>query len=49
MNTENIKNTALTPGMYVKPAIEVITVDNEGILASSAGEFGDGGGYDGWS
>ena len=48
MNTENVKYTALTEEQYVKPAIEVIEIENEGVLASSAGGFGDGGGYNGW-
>jgi len=50
MNTEYTKNIALTEEEYVKPQIEVIEIENEGILAASsdAGGFGDGGGYDGW-
>ena len=59
MNTENIHNptpaaqTRLTTQAtatqtYVKPRIEVIAVENEGILASSAGSFGSGGGYEEW-
>ena len=48
MNTDNIRYMALIEE-YVKPEIEVIEIDNEGdIFASSAGGFGDGGGYDGW-
>ena len=50
MNIEDIKYTALAAEEYIKPGIEVIEIDNsEGILASSAGGFGDGSGYDGWS
>ena len=59
MNTENIHNptpaaqTRLTTQVtatqtYVKPQIEVIAVENEGILASSSGTFGNGGGYEEW-
>ena len=46
-----IQNIALTEEEYVKPQIEVIDIENEGILASSAGSFGNGGGYQspGWS
>ena len=29
---------------YIKPEIEVVEIDNEGILASSITGFGDGGG-----
>jgi hypothetical protein len=45
MNTENIKYLALTSEEYVKPQIEIIEIDNEGILAASInpGGFGDGG------
>jgi len=44
----NTTEKTLTTEAYVKPEIEVIAVDNEGILASSAGKFGDGGGHEGW-
>ena len=44
----NITEKTVTTETYVKPEIEVIAVDNEGILASSVGEFGDGGGHNGW-
>ena len=42
------ENIVLTTEEYVKPEVEVIEIENEGILASSAGGYGDGGGYDGW-
>ena len=48
MNTENIKTGWLTTEEYVKPQIEVIEIDNEGILAASSGDaggFNDGGGW----
>jgi len=48
MNTSK-ENIVLTTEEYVKPEVEVIEIENEGILASSAGGYGDGGGYDGWS
>ena len=44
----NATDKTVTTEAYVKPEIEVIAVDNEGILASSAGKFGDGSGYNGW-
>jgi len=48
MNTEYTKNIALTEEEYVKPQIEIIEVENEGILAASSGSggFGPGGGYE---
>ena len=45
MESQNINTVVLTEEQYVKPAIEVIEIENEGVLASSAGGFGDGGGY----
>ena len=53
MNTEFIKDIALTEEEYVKPQIEVISVDSESsILASSSpgsgGGFGSGGVFPGW-
>ena len=45
MNTENINNTAVTEQKYVKPQIDVIEIENEGILAASSGSMDDGGGY----
>jgi len=46
---KSIDNVVLTEEEYVKPRIEVIEIENEeGILASSAGGFGDGGSYNGW-
>ena len=50
MNTEFTKNIVLTEEEYVKPQIEIIEVENEGVLASSAAGFGDGGGFEspGW-
>ena len=44
MNTEYTKNIALTEEEYVKPRIEIIEVENEGILAASSG-FGSSGGF----
>ena len=44
MSIVNIKKAALTTEEYVKPEIEIIEIDNEGILASSTVRFGDGGG-----
>ena len=44
MSIVNIKKVALTAEEYVKPGIEIIEIDNEGILASSTVGFGDGGG-----
>ena len=46
MNTEYTKNIALTEEEYVKPQIEIIEVENEGVLASSATGFGSGGGFE---
>ena len=45
MSIVNIKNVALASEEYVKPEIEIIEIDNEGILAASGdlGGFGDGG------
>jgi hypothetical protein len=44
-----IRDVVLTEEEYVKPQIEIIEIENEeGILASSAGSFGDGGGYSEW-
>ena len=45
-----IENGVLTEEEYVKPRIEVIEVESEGILAASTvtGDFGHGGSYDGW-
>ena len=54
MRTDNIK-ASLAKEEYVKPQIEIIAIDNEGILASSepgnAGGFGNGGGLadPGWT
>ena len=46
---KSIDNVVLMEEKYIKPQIEVIEIENEkGILASSAGSFGDGGGYPGW-
>ena len=47
MNTENTKTGRLTAEEYVKPQIEAIEIDNEGILAASGdgGGFSDGGGW----
>ena len=44
METKNIINIREE---YEKPQIEIITVDNEGILAMSTTDFGDSGGYRG--
>ena len=47
---QSIDNVMLTEEKYVKPQIEVKEVENEeSILASSAGGFGAGGGYEGWT
>jgi len=45
MNIENIKNAVLASEEYVEPEIEIIEIDNEGILAASGSldGFGDGG------
>ena len=47
---EYIENVVLTEKEYVKPQIEVIDVESEGILAASsdAGSFSDGGSYSEW-
>ena len=46
---KSIDNVVLTEKKYVKPQIEVIEIENEeGILASSVSDFGDGGGYSDW-
>ena len=47
MSTEKRVNSA-GQNEYIKPAIEVIKVENEGILASSAPDFEPGGGHSGW-
>ena len=46
--TTSTTQTHINAEAYTKPTIEIIAIDNEGILASSSGTFGDGGGYDGW-
>jgi hypothetical protein len=45
-----IRDVVLTEDEYVKPQIEVIDVESEGILAASSdvGSFGDGGSYGEW-
>jgi len=49
MQMEYVENVVLTEKEYVKPRIEVIEIENEeGILASSAGGFGNGGDYSEW-
>ena len=44
MKTKNIINIREE---YEAPQIEIVDIDNEGILASSLEGFGDGGGYRG--
>jgi hypothetical protein len=47
---EYIENVALIEEEYVKPRIEIIDIESEGILAASsdAGGFGHGDGYGEW-
>lgn len=41
---ENRNGLNSTKCVYEKPSIEVIEMEMEGILCSSGGDFGDGGG-----
>ena len=45
-----IRDVVLTEDEYVKPQIEAIDIESEGILAASsdASDFGHGGDYDSW-
>ena len=49
MNIEAIRNTIDKPFEYTKPSIEIIAIDNEGILAASGENFGFDGGHNGWA
>ena len=47
MNTEQ-RTDMVGQNEYTKPAIEIIKIENEGILASSAQGFEFDGGHSGW-
>ena len=49
MNREPIKNIIYQPIEYITPSIEIIEIENEGILAASGEGFGFDGGHEGWS
>ena len=49
MNREPIRNIIEKPIEYVKPSIEIIEIENEGILAASGESFGFDDGYNGWA